>query len=32
MSVDGIKQVVDIYNSKHSNPSEYKNASDYIKN
>ncbi|NMF07829.1 hypothetical protein ACUH7Y_17865 [Clostridium beijerinckii] len=32
MSADGIKQVVDIYNSKHSNPSEHKNASDYIKN
>jgi len=32
MSADGIKKVVEIYNSKHMNPSEHKNASDYIKN
>lgn len=32
MSNDGIKAVVDIYNSKHMNPSEHKNASNYIKN
>lgn len=32
MSADGIKKVVDIYNSKHIEPSQHKNASDYIKN
>lgn len=32
MSADGIKKVVEIYNSKHMNQSEHKNASDYIKN
>jgi|GEM_PF-2470841 len=32
MSGDGIKKVVEIYNSKHMNPSEHKKASDYIKN
>lgn len=32
MSPDGIKRAVEIYNSKHINPSEHKKASDYIKN
>lgn len=32
MSPEGIKKVVEIYNSKHMNPSEHKKASDYIKN
>lgn len=32
MTNDGINKVVDIYNSKHVNPSEHKKASDYIKN
>jgi hypothetical protein len=32
MSADGITKVVEIYNSKHMNPSEHKKASDYIKN
>lgn len=32
MSAEGIKRVVDIYNSKHPNPTQHKNASDYIKN
>lgn len=31
MTADGIKKAVDIYNSKHPNESEHKNASDYIK-
>ncbi|SNS61301.1 hypothetical protein SAMN05446037_101476 [Anaerovirgula multivorans] len=30
MSSDGIKKSVEIYNSKHMNPSEHKKASDYI--
>ena len=30
MSNEGIKNVVDIYNSKHMDVSEHKNASDYI--
>ncbi|OOM80158.1 hypothetical protein [Clostridium sp. BL-8] len=32
MSDDGIERVVNIYNSKHIDPSQHKNASDYIKN
>ena len=32
MSADGIKKVVDIYNSKHPDESQHKKASDYIKN
>jgi hypothetical protein len=32
MSADGVGKVVDIYNSKHSNVTEHKKASDYIKN
>lgn len=32
MSDDSIKRVVNIYNSKHIDPSQHKNASDYIKN
>lgn len=32
MSDDGIKKVVEIYNSKHINQSEHKKATDYIKN
>ncbi|WP_234123793.1 hypothetical protein [Clostridium hydrogenum] len=31
MTNDGIGKVVEIYNSKHSDTSQYKNASDYIK-
>lgn len=31
MSADSVKKVVEIYNSKHMNPSEHKKASDYIK-
>lgn len=31
MSTDGIKKAVEIYNSKHMDPSEHKKASDYIK-
>ncbi|AOT71870.1 stalk domain-containing protein [Geosporobacter ferrireducens] len=31
MSTDGIEKVVQLYNSKHINPSEHKKASDYIK-
>lgn len=31
MTNNGIEKVVEIYNSKHTNPSEYKKASDYIK-
>jgi len=30
MSIDGIKKAVEIYNSKHIDPSEHKKASDYI--
>lgn len=30
MSEDGIRQVVDIYNSKHPNEAEHKKASDYL--
>lgn len=29
MTADGVEKVVEIYNSKHTNPSEYKKASDY---
>lgn len=32
MSPDGIKKVVEIYNSKHMNEMEHKNANDYINN
>lgn len=32
MSANGIRKVVDIYNSKHTDSSQHKNASDYIKN
>ncbi|WP_026896201.1 stalk domain-containing protein [Clostridiisalibacter paucivorans] len=32
MSTDAIKKAVEIYNSKHINSSEHKDASDYIKN
>lgn len=32
VSDDTIRQVVDIYNSKHSNKKEHKNADDYISN
>jgi hypothetical protein len=32
MSEDAIRKAVEIYNSKHFNPAEYKNAADYIKN
>ncbi|QAA32286.1 hypothetical protein [Clostridium manihotivorum] len=31
MTNDGIKKVVDIYNSKHDNAAEHKNAADYMK-